>query len=453
MGFWTQPDQIYYAQMAVSVGTCHLLAYEYYHIKAYANSAILALNGAFFQQCINKGSINELKALGAEEITRENLSRFFNTREIMTSVYLPEAIKMYISKVLPLRYQKMLQIDSHASQIPGMGYVDLISDDWNTTSHGSNGKPQPHRRNEDEGELIKIILSNQESGVKVERTIKNSTQLKTVFNAYAEEYGESLRALRFSYNGSTLFLSSLGQKTASDIGMQDDDVICIYNNSASKAEDDPAPQTKSKKKKSKSTTKKAHMAREKSKSRPQIIVPKTEKEMQEAHSLLLYKVHEEAEPQLKSIRQKLNELSLDRQEPKNRRASTKTKLTEESAPVCNPNTNDLGGKAGKTAYAVNVGRVENLYISSKRIHSSSRSSMSRSSIIDLHGCDRGEAIQRLDSSLNDWMDMAMTGEYPFVIPAVIVCGGGNQILSETVETWIKGNKNVANAPRGHLLSQ
>lgn len=52
MEFWTLPDQIYHAQMSVSVGTCHLLALEYYHIKAYANAAILALNGAFFQQCI-----------------------------------------------------------------------------------------------------------------------------------------------------------------------------------------------------------------------------------------------------------------------------------------------------------------------------------------------------------------------------------------------------------------
>lgn len=52
MGFWTQPDQIYYAQMAVSVGTCHLLAYEYYRIQAYSNAAILALNGAFLQTCI-----------------------------------------------------------------------------------------------------------------------------------------------------------------------------------------------------------------------------------------------------------------------------------------------------------------------------------------------------------------------------------------------------------------
>ena len=52
MEFWTQPDQIPYAHMAVSVGTCHLLALEYYHIEAYANAAIVALNGAFFQQCI-----------------------------------------------------------------------------------------------------------------------------------------------------------------------------------------------------------------------------------------------------------------------------------------------------------------------------------------------------------------------------------------------------------------
>jgi hypothetical protein len=36
-----------------------------------------------------------------------------------------------------------------------------------------------------------------------------------------------------------------------------------------------------------------------------------------------------------------------------------------------------------------------------------------------------------------------------VIPAVIVCGGGNQILSEAVDQWIKTNINVAKAsPQG-----
>lgn len=41
----------------------------------------------------------------------------------------------------------------------------------------------------------------------------------------------------------------------------------------------------------------------------------------------------------------------------------------------------------------------------------------------------------------------MKGEYPWVITVDIICGGGNQILSETVETWIKSKTNVANAPK------
>ena len=67
------------------------------------------------------------------------------------------------------------------------------------------------------------------------------------------------------------------------------------------------------------------------------------------------------------------------------------------------------------------------------------------SIIDLHGCNRVEAIARLDNILIEWIDVAMKGEYPWVIPATVICGGGSQILSEVVETWIKEKKNVANA--------
>jgi hypothetical protein len=158
---------------------------------------------------------------------------------------------------------------------------------------------------------------------------------------------------------------------------------------------------------------------------------------------------------LKELRQKLNDLALDRQCPKNKRISCRKKDIAESLASFNPNPCGLGGKAGKTSYTVNVGQVENLYISSKRnsIHSRSSSSLRSSSVIDLHGCTQDEAVQRLDSSLSDWMDTAMKGDYPWVMPVQIICGGGNQVLSETVETWIKGNKNVANAPRGSLLCQ
>ena len=176
------------------------------------------------------------------------------------------------------------------------------------------------------------------------------------------------------------------------------------------------------------------------------------KEAKEAHSLLLSKIFEEAEPKLNAIRQMLNDLALDRQDPKDRSIPNKKKQGRSDQVVSIPNDVGLGEKAGKKSFTVNVGQVENLYISSKRKPTHHRSfHSSKSYSIDLHGCSRDEAIVRLDNTLIGWVETAMKGDYPWVIPATIVCGGGNQILSETVETWIKEKRNVANAPRGHCL--
>ncbi|KAL7542962.1 hypothetical protein ACHAWF_007288 [Thalassiosira exigua] len=41
----------------------------------------------------------------------------------------------------------------------------------------------------------------------------------------------------------------------------------------------------------------------------------------------------------------------------------------------------------------------------------------------------------------------MQGSYPFVRLATIICGGGNQILSGTVQEWIKSSNRVSNAPK------
>ena len=68
-------------------------------------------------------------------------------------------------------------------------------------------------------------------------------------------------------------------------------------------------------------------------------------------------------------------------------------------------------------------------------------------MIDLHGLTAEEAVYRLDKHLPSWIEIAMKGTYPFVIPVKIVCGGGSQILAEVVENWIKQNDNVANAPK------
>ena len=67
--------------------------------------------------------------------------------------------------------------------------------------------------------------------------------------------------------------------------------------------------------------------------------------------------------------------------------------------------------------------------------------------IDLHGLTKDEALSKLDECLPKWVDIAMKGEHLWVIPVNIVCGGGNQILSEAVEAWIRQNTKVSNAPK------
>jgi len=106
----------------------------------------------------------------------------------------------------------------------------------------------------------------------------------------------------------------------------------------------------------------------------------------------------------------------------------------------------LGGKAGKSHYAIQVGEVSNLYKTTKPNQISSSIDSSKHTL-DLHGYTHAEALAKLDESLQVWNDAAMRGSYPFVQPAVIVCGCGNQVLSEVVEKWIKVNDNVSNAPK------
>ena len=102
-----------------------------------------------------------------------------------------------------------------------------------------------------------------------------------------------------------------------------------------------------------------------------------------------------------------------------------------------------GSKAGVPFYAVHVGATENLYKTQKPALAGRDKPIS----IDLHGRTMEEALSDLDSKLPEWINIAMRGAHPFMIRVVIVCGGGNQILSEAVEGWIKGNENVARAPQ------
>ena len=168
--------------------------------------------------------------------------------------------------------------------------------------------------------------------------------------------------------------------------------------------------------------------------------------MKVEHSKLLGKVYEEAESQFKEIRQRLNALNLERTKPKQRTSPSKT--TEPVEVVDNPlDDGQLGGKAGKTQFIIQVGEVSNLYKTTKTSSADRGRRNDDNTLIDLHGLSAEEAVYRLDENLPNWIETAMKGTYPFVIPVKIVCGGGSQILAEVVENWIKQNDHVAKAPK------
>jgi hypothetical protein len=156
------------------------------------------------------------------------------------------------------------------------------------------------------------------------------------------------------------------------------------------------------------------------------------------HSKKLTLVFDEAFGLFQERRQKLNSLVLDKCPAKQKAGSSKVKPTNEE--TMNHNCDkDVGGKAGKTVFPVIIGLEEYLYKSSKRHNHSAPIQR-----IDLHGRDREEALRKLNDSLPNWMNAAMKTDHPFSIRVDIISGGGNQIIADTVEHWIRQNRNVAN---------
>ena len=241
-------------------------------------------------------------------------------------------------------------------------------------------------------------------------------------------------------------MSSLGGKTAKDLNWTFHNEITVTNiqEPCSETSTEPAKFAhQSSESIKESSKKKIHKAQNRSK--PTLALDESDDKLKESHSIELTKIFEEAEAIFKAIRQKLNNLTLDRKGPKTKSSSTDKNRDASTVSVDHtPNSFGQGGKAGKSSYTINVGQVENLYKSSKRNYFHSKYSNQRA-YVDLHGLPSDQAIERLDEALIGWVDTAMKGEYPWVIPVDIICGGGNQILSETVKTWIKSKTNVSNA--------
>jgi len=330
----------------------------------------------------------------------------------------------------------------------------------NRSSRIAKGKKEEETEEVDDKEIDIVFVDEQSKEKRMK--IGKSTKLKSLFDNYAEERSASLRSLRFSREGSTLFLSSVGKKTPTDLNLSDGATITVTHlisqtdavdkaTTAIKASKSMSMGTKGTKKSpsSKKRTKGKQKKKAQPSNKPQLVAEETEEALKIEHSKRLSKIHEEAQPRFQHIRQRLNNLVLERSKPKVKSKKNKAlPLQPIEQHTNNPPSDGLGGKAGKTHYTIQVGEISNLYKTSKRQRRSTSSSTDQKVLkLDLHGLTKYEALKTLDESLPRWHNMAMAGSYPFVIPLDIVCGGGSQVLSEVVETWIKSNDHVANAPK------
>ena len=339
-------------------------------------------------------------------------------------------------------------------------YINQISSDWDTGRGASQRQRNERRRRASLDSLpagasfieIKLI----DFHTKEESTMKygQSMPLKSLFKKYAEDNNLNLRQLRFSYEGRTLFLSSVGSKSAEDLGIGNLDSIFVHNSAVQEQEasgsssSDESKNNKENSKPKKKDVKKSKKRPARSKCRraswdgPASPIDEQIR-LKLIHSRQLTCVFDEASPKFEEIRQKLNTLNLVCTPPKIKMTRKKLPVGSTTLPfVDNPCSDSIGGKAGVPFYSVHVGEADNLYKVTKPLRSRGPALS-----IDLHGLTRDEAMKELGEVLPKWVDVAQRGEYPWVIPAVIICGGGNQILSEAVDQWIKSNENVAKAPK------
>ncbi|KAL7526903.1 hypothetical protein ACHAXR_001704, partial [Thalassiosira sp. AJA248-18] len=239
--------------------------------------------------------------------------------------------------------------------------------------------------------------------------------------------------LRFSHAGKTLFLSSAGHKTPEEF--KPEEHPCGDNSSSSQSHCSTSKKSKAKKR----SNKKARDKNEKHQQKEKPTMTLEEHKVQ--HSKQLTKIHDEAQTQFKQIRQRLNNLVIAQSHPKTKSKHPRTPKPELLLSSMVDSHFKEDGKAGKSHFIIHVGEVQNLYKTTKP----NTMLASHPNTLDLHGCTREEALIKLDESLKVWVDAAMQGSYPFVQSAAIVCGCGNQILSEVTKNWIRSIHNVSNA--------
>jgi hypothetical protein len=303
------------------------------------------------------------------------------------------------------------------------------------------------------------ILYYTDSGSKVNSIFVNTTiKLRTLLLRLQGELKIDLGSHNVilqdkrGFGKGSLIMKYSGNKTLEHIGFENNDVLQIVNASAMDIASKPNSRMPKKKEKQSSSVVSSKENTSKSLSRstvkPRISGSKKQSHQNQPsycsdtdqdrvkHSKFLTLVFEEATELFQTRRQRLNKLSLKKCKPKQKNAilKPKTSASEPGSHCCLP---DTGRKAGKTVFPVLVGHQDYLYKSSKY----TRHLQSTPYTIDLHGCTKEDAVNKLDSSLPFWIDEA-TKELPGTVGVNIIAGGGNQIVAEAVEHWICEKRNV-----------
>eukprot|EP00581_Thalassiosira_minuscula_P014565 CAMPEP_0183714258 /NCGR_PEP_ID=MMETSP0737-20130205/8841_1 /TAXON_ID=385413 /ORGANISM="Thalassiosira miniscula, Strain CCMP1093" /LENGTH=553 /DNA_ID=CAMNT_0025943165 /DNA_START=354 /DNA_END=2015 /DNA_ORIENTATION=+ len=462
--FWTNPLRYENTNPNIAASICGCswyLALNYMSIGKIVEARALILNGCFLQQCYNK-PIEEIAAIARSisgEQFREKLPFFTDG---LLAISTEERMSAFLRNKVSSDYQRRMSFATQTTQTKKkvQDYVSQIGSDWKNGSSTSVRKNEARKRRASVDSLPPesfIEIKFVDTSTKEETSMRYglSMSLKNLFKKYAEDRSLNLRELRFSYEGRTLFLSSVGSKTPEDLGIKHLDSIMVVNNSAPSQREEESSSSSDESKQSggplKSNKGKGGKKSQRRKCRraswagPEAIINEEER-LKLKHSRQLSRVFGEAAPQFEAIRQRLNVLNLSCMSPKNKSLSRNRKkipVALPPMPLANPNLEGTGGKAGVPFYAVHVGASENLYNTKNCALLSRQKPIS----IDLHGYTKEDALKELDSKLPEWYNTAMGGSHPFMISVVIICGGGNQILSEAVDQWIKSNENVAKAPK------
>ncbi|KAL3791738.1 hypothetical protein HJC23_007505 [Cyclotella cryptica] len=448
--FWSRPKQIALTSGACADTICGcswMLALHYLFLGKFDDARAFMLNGGFIHQCAQK-PIEDILVLCqrgsvplCDSVVSKELPYYQNA---FASSHTREHMEKYLMKVLPPDFVRRMSFAAHSGHQSESGlstwindYVSVIGNDW-----GSSHRSKRVLKGLDNS-CIQITMHHTETERSTEMSIRASHALKELFIKYSEEQRVSLRSLRFSFAGKTLFLSSASNKTPLQLGIRNHDVILVsLAASSSLSQDDQEPTNPTRKDDvlSKKVNKKRKCKGVKSRPSSIATISDSAQSHKVKHSQALSELFEEVEPKFRAIRQRLNTLALERTVPKSK--SSKMTPTPRVQPVFNANMSGVGGKAGRSSYVIQVGEVDNLYKSSKK----STRPGPKFQMIDLHGHTQLEALNKLNECLPQWEKYAMEGSYPFVALVIIICGGGNQILSETVSKWIKQN-NVSNAPK------